>query len=213
LNEERKWHGTPPPRPPCWAGAETRAEREGTAWDHYALGRALLRSGDLKRAAEEAERAVRLQPHGLWPNFYQGLCAYHRGRYADAATAFSVCIGAAPEAAGCFYNRALAFDALDRTKEALHDYDQALRLDSTLAPAALNRGMLHYRAKRYAAALTDLKRARELGADPAAVSFDLALVHLACGETAAALEHLRQTLSQNPHHADASKLRDSLLSR
>jgi tetratricopeptide (TPR) repeat protein len=184
-----------------------------TAWEHYALGRSLLRSGDLERAAEEVARAVRVQPQGLWPNFYQGLCAYRQGRYADAVTAYSVCIGAAPEAAGCFYNRALAFEAQGEVAQALDDYDQALRLDPTLAAAALNRGMLHYRAKRYAAALADLQRAEELGADLATVSFDLALVHLARGEQAAALDDLRRALCHDPHQADARKLLDSLLGR
>jgi serine/threonine protein kinase/Flp pilus assembly protein TadD len=181
-----------------------------TAWQHYALGRSLLRSGELEQAARELERAVRLQPQGLWPNFYQGLCAYHQGRYADAVTAYSVCIGAAPEAAGCFYNRALAFAALGRTEQAWHDYDQALRLDPCFAVAALNRGMLHYRAQRYADALADLRRARELGADPAVVAFDLAVVNLARGEQAAALEELCRALGHIPHQKDTRSLRDSL---
>src|SRR5262249_7037394 len=79
LDEERRIHGA----------TRLSARRQGpgtgsTAWEHYALGRALLRSGDLERAAEEVARAVRLLPQGLWPNFYQGLCAYRQGRYADA---------------------------------------------------------------------------------------------------------------------------------
>ena len=78
---------------------------------------------------------MRLQPQGLWPNFYQGLCAYRLGRYERAVTAYSVCIGAAPEAAGCFYHRALAFAALGRTEQAREDFDQALRLDPTLPRA------------------------------------------------------------------------------
>jgi tetratricopeptide (TPR) repeat protein len=169
-----------------------------TAWEHCALSRSLLRSGELERAACEAEQAVRLEPGGLWPNFYQGLCAYRQGRFADAVTAYSVCIGTTPEAAGCFYNRALSFLALGRAKEALHDYDQALRLEPTLTQAALNRGLLHFRARRYAAALLDLQRARELGADPAMVSFALALVHLARGEPAAALTDLGQAFHHLP---------------
>jgi serine/threonine protein kinase/Flp pilus assembly protein TadD len=208
LDEERKLHGASIPHSAL--SLRARGQGEKTAWEHYALGRSLLRSGNLERAAEEVRRAVRLQPQGLWPNFYQGLCAYRLGRYADAATAYSVCIGAAPEAAGCFYNRALAFAALGRTEQALHDYDQALRLDPTLAVAALNRGMLHYRAKRHAAALADLQRARELGADPAVVSFDLALVHLARGEHTAALANLREALSHNPYQPDARQLHDRL---
>jgi eukaryotic-like serine/threonine-protein kinase len=149
LDEERKLHGgaRQGPGPPTAAHGGNRS-RQGTAWEHYALGRALLRTGDLERAAEEVRRAVRMQPQGLWPNFYQGLCAYKQGRYADAVTAYSVCIGAAPQAAGCFYNRALAFVALGRNEDALRDYDQALRLDSTLALAALNRELLQKGAKR-----------------------------------------------------------------
>jgi tetratricopeptide (TPR) repeat protein len=133
LDEERRLHGQPV-RPACRSGHVPR-----TAWEHYALGRSLLRSGDLHRSAEELRQAVRLEPQGLWPNFYTGLCAYRLGRYEDAATAFSVCIGAAPEAATCFYNRALAFAALGRAGPARADFDQARRLDPCLmaAPADL----------------------------------------------------------------------------
>jgi tetratricopeptide (TPR) repeat protein len=183
------------------------------AWQHYALGRALLRCGDLEKSIQELEQAVRLQPRGLWPNFYVGLCAYRLRRYADAVAAYSVCVGTAPEPAGCFYNRALAFDALGCTEQALRDYDQALRLDPSLCVAALNRGMLHYRAKRYAAAIADLQRAAELGADPAVVFFDLALANLARGERAAAVENLCQALSHNPKQPDARKLYDRLVGR
>jgi serine/threonine protein kinase/Flp pilus assembly protein TadD len=204
LDEEATFHGAAR-RPP--------ARAPQTAWEHYALGRALLRTGELARADEQLRRAVRLRPQGLWPNFYHGLCASRLGRYEDAVTAYSVCVGAAPEAAGCFYNRAAAFAALGRAEQALHDYDQALRLDPGLAAAALNRGMLHYDAGRYAAALGDLQRARELGADPAVVWFDLALVHRARGDRSAALDSVRQALSHNPPHPDARRLHDSLLGR
>jgi serine/threonine protein kinase/tetratricopeptide (TPR) repeat protein len=165
--------------------SETRGERAAgsrparSAWEHGALGRYFLRCADLERAAGELAQALRLEPQGLWPNFYQGLCAYRRGRYADAVTAYSVCIGAAPEAANCFYNRALAFEALGRTADALADYNHALRLDPALAAAALNRGMLHYRAGRYAEAAADLQRAQDLGMDEAVVAFDRLLVDLA----------------------------------
>jgi serine/threonine protein kinase/tetratricopeptide (TPR) repeat protein len=131
LDAERPLHaGTGPAR--CCQG-----RAPDTVWEHWALGRALLRSGELDRAAAELDRAVRLQPQGLWPNFYRGLCAYRRRRYEEAVTAYSVCVGAAPEPAVCFYNRALACAALGRTEQARRDYDQALRLDPTLT-AALN---------------------------------------------------------------------------
>jgi serine/threonine protein kinase/Flp pilus assembly protein TadD len=182
-----------------------------TAWEHCALGRVLLRAGALERADDELRRAVRLEPQGLWPNFYAGVCAYRLGRYEDAVTAFSVCIGAAP-AAACFYNRGLAWVALGRDKQALDDLDQALRLEPALAVAALDRGMLHYRAGRHGAAVADLERARQGGADAALVAYDLALVHLARGERGAALADLRQALRLNPAQPEARKLYRSLFS-
>lgn len=191
LDEERRFYGGSAP-------AGKTQSRPLTAWEHYALGRSLLRTGMLERAAGELEQAVRLEPQGLWSNFYQGLCAYRRGRYTDAVAAHSVCIGAAPEAANCFYNRAMAFDALHCPERALRDYDQALRLDPTFADAFLNRGVLHYRAKRYDSAIADLQRAGELGSDPAVVFFDLFCVKSNCGEYRSALNELRRALAR-PH--------------
>jgi tetratricopeptide (TPR) repeat protein len=132
LDLERGLHGATNPN-------NTLAPASQTAWEHYAVGRALLRTGNRDGAAVDIDRAVQMEPQGLWPNFYQGVCAYRRGQCVDAVTAFGVCIGAAPDAAGCYYNRALAFAALGRTDSALRDYDQALRLNSTLASPALEK--------------------------------------------------------------------------
>ncbi len=170
LDQERRLHGE------SRRAAPGQAPR--TAWEHYALGRALLRSGDLEAAADELGRAVRLRPQGLWPNYYQGVCAYRRGRPLDAAAAFSVCVGAAPEAAGGYFHRALAWEALGRPDAALRDYDQALALDPALAAAAHNRGLLHLRARRSAAAL------------------ESALVHWACGQYDAARDDLLRLLGR-----------------
>jgi tetratricopeptide (TPR) repeat protein len=167
LDQERERYG---------AVAATTPRPPRTAWEHCALGRSLLRAGDLDRAASELQGAVALDPQGFWPSFYQGLGAYRQGRYWDAITACSVCIGKRPEAEGCYYNRALAWTAVGRLEKALQDYDQALRLDPSWATAVLNRGLLHFRAGHYDQALTDIRMAGKLGADPAAVSFSLALV-------------------------------------
>jgi tetratricopeptide (TPR) repeat protein len=180
-----------------------------TAWDHYALGRSLLRSGQPESAFAPLSRAVDLEPKGLWPNYYLGLCAYRLGRYQKAVMAFSTCLGVVPEA-GVFHNRALALAALGCTDEALHDYDHALELDPCLAPAALNRGLLHFRAGRHPEALRDLRQALTLGADPAAVHYNLALVYLAQHDRQAARDSVARALAANPEHAEARRLRDEL---
>jgi tetratricopeptide (TPR) repeat protein len=192
-----------------------------TAWEHYALGRSLLqsagpRSGELDRAAEEFRAALGLQPDGLWPRFYQGVCAYRRGLYEDAVLAFTVCVALAPaprERAACLYNRARSYAAWDRADRARADYDEALVLDPGLAPAALNRGILHYRARRYPQSLRDLNRALALQANPAVVHFNVALVYLAQGDRDAARASLEAALKADPRHSEARALRDRLLHR
>jgi serine/threonine protein kinase/Tfp pilus assembly protein PilF len=178
-----------------------------TAWEHCALGRSLLRAGRLEEADREFRRALDLQPGGLWPHFYRGLCAYRLGRFQEAVMAFSACVALAPESAGLLCNRAAALGAGD---EALHDYDRALQLDPTLAPAALQRGLLHFHARRHAEAVRDLETALAHGAEPATVHYDLALVHLARKDRTSALASLRRALQADPDQPDARRLLDSL---
>ena len=181
-----------------------------SAWEHYALGRAYLASADLPQAQRELAAALRLDPAGCWPNFYSGLCAYRAGRYHDAVAAFSVCIGSAPRNSGCYYNRALAYAALDRTDQALGDYSRALAIDPNHATASLNRGMLHFQVGRPEQAIADLHAALTHGADPATVHYDLALVHAASNKPALALQHVRLALECNPTHSPSQQLRDML---
>jgi serine/threonine protein kinase/Flp pilus assembly protein TadD len=146
-----------------------------TAWEHYLLGRWLLRAGDLTAAAASFEQAIALRPQDFWPWFGKGACAYHRGQSAEAVSAFTVCIALAPDSAACYHNRALARARSDPSR-ALRDYDKALALDPRLAEAALNRGALHLQQGRFPEAEADLQRAQALGADPAAVRHNLALL-------------------------------------
>src|SRR5205823_657366 len=125
--------------------------------------------------------------------------------------AFSTCLALMPTSAHCYHNRALARTALGDTEKALFDYDRALQLDSKLAEAALNRGILHYHEKHYPAAITDLQRALQMGSDPATVHYNLALVHLAKGDRTNAVESLRRALQQGGEQAEARDLLNRLL--
>jgi serine/threonine protein kinase/tetratricopeptide (TPR) repeat protein len=181
-----------------------------TAWEHYALGRFLFRSGDLESAASEYNRAIDLRPQDFWPHFYQGICAYRLHRFDQAVNAFQVCVALAPNCAECFYNLGLAHTALGHAAQALGDYDHALLLSPFLVDATLNRGILHYQEKRYAEALADFERALHDGADPAIVHYNLALVHLAQKDRTTAQTSLRRALQSRPDYREARELSDRL---
>jgi serine/threonine protein kinase/tetratricopeptide (TPR) repeat protein len=195
------------------AAEERRAQLEPrTAWEHYALGRALLDGDQLEEAAALLQKAVELEPHGLWSRFYQGICAYRLKRYEDAVLAFTTCAAVAPNPAGFLYNRALAYEGWDKSDRALQDYAAALQLDPTLGPAYLNRGILYVKGNRYPQARADFERALAYHVDPDAVYYNLALVDRAEGKRAAALADLECALRYQPAHAQAQELYKSLTS-
>jgi serine/threonine protein kinase/Flp pilus assembly protein TadD len=177
-----------------------------TAWEHYALGRILLREGRLDEAAAALQQAVRLRPQALWPNFYEGVCAHRRGRHEDAVAAFTACVALEPGGARSFANRGVAHSRLSRPDRALADYDQALRLEPTLVAAALNRGVLHLEGKRFEEAAADFQRALEGGLAPGLAHYHLALAHRGRGDRSAALASLHIAVQHHPHPAEAGAL-------
>jgi serine/threonine protein kinase/tetratricopeptide (TPR) repeat protein len=181
-----------------------------TAWEHFALGRLLLRSQKPAEAFRHLELAAKVQPHDLWSNFFLGICAYRLEKWEQAILAFTACVTLAPENAICYYNRALAYTGLERPRRAMMDYSSALRLDPTMGAAALNRGILHLQADRYPEAVTDLERALQLGVNPAHVHYNLALVYLKQRQTTRAQESLRRALRHDPAHQEAQALADRL---
>lgn len=195
-----------------WLGAAVPPERRAY-WEHLALGQELLRSGEPGAAAAELERAAELRPQDFWVAFYQGVCAYRRGRFDEAAQAFRVAVALAPDCAEGYYNRGLANAAAKRPEAALRDYDRALALAPGLGAAALNRGVLHYEAGHLAEARADLERALRAGADPAAVHYNIALVCLHSQDATAARSHVERALEHDPGHAAARALRDRLRPR
>ncbi|WP_406694126.1 serine/threonine-protein kinase [Singulisphaera sp. Ch08] len=182
-----------------------------SAWEHYDLGRSFLRSGELTDAASQFQAGLDLRPQDFWLNFYDGLCAYRLGRFDDSVNAFRVCVALAPESAECFHNRALALSSLDRNEQAIVDYSRALRLDPALTGAALNRGILQYRAGRLEAAATDLKQALVTAVDRShrgVIHYNLAIVDLASQNRSSALRNLAAASSFG--HAEARRLQTSL---
>lgn len=182
-----------------------------TTWEYVVLGRHCLQQEQLEKAAGYLSQALERQPQDFWANFYSGHCAYQRKDYAEAASAFRVCLALASETAEVYYNYALAQLGLQQTQRALKAFDQALRLKPDFAAAAFNRALLHAQEQRYSEALTDLDRALRSGHDPALIYHEMARIHLARQDPAAALAALSQVLKIQPDDEEARRLRERLL--
>jgi tetratricopeptide (TPR) repeat protein len=181
-----------------------------TAWDHYTLGRALLRAGQLDEAAGHFDSAVGLEPQGFWANYYQGVCAYRRGEAGAAVEAFRVCVALAPQQAACYYNRGLAYQAQNQLERAAQDYDRALVLDPTLGLAAFNRAIIRQRQQQYREAVVGFEQALANGVDPALVHYHLAQAFAGQKQRALALDHVQQALRHRAGYPEAQELLERL---
>ena len=184
-----------------------------SAYDHYDLGRSMLRAGRLESAAEQFRLSLDRRPGDFWPNFYLGLCEYRLGRSQAAVSAFGICIALAPSRPECYYNRALAEDAIGQHDQASRDYGHALEHDPGLAEARLNRGILFYKSRRYDEALADLLRAASPATDRRTlgrIHFNLALTYLARGDRALARSSAEQAIGEGDGEARTllDRLRD-----
>jgi tetratricopeptide (TPR) repeat protein len=192
-----------------------------TAWEHYALGRAMMHAGSLEEAGEEFSRAVRLQPTGFWPTFYQGICLYRSGtasrdstKLTNALIALSYCIDRARQTPECYYNRALVFESLSKLgqnpngnlKSALEDYAKALELEPNLGVAHLNRGIIRLSRNEFANAERDFTAALAGNAPTAVVHYNFAVLAYRQQRTDEARAHLKTALRADPKHAEASAL-------
>ena len=72
-------------------------------------------------------------------------------------------IDLSPRFAYAYYNRANIYFALERTDEAIADYNEALRLQSDMADAYFNRGLAYIKKGNVAQGRADISRAGELG--------------------------------------------------
>jgi serine/threonine-protein kinase len=183
-----------------------REPAPANAWDYYFLGRSWFRAGRPDLAEPLLEQAAALQPQGFWPNFYWGVCAQRLKRYPEADKALSICIALAPQLPQGYYNRALVHVAAGHVRRALRDYERALSVEPAFAPAALNRGLLLARLRRYGEAEADLRRALRNGADAATVHYNLAVLQLAQDNRPAALDAVNSALEQDPTNRKARQL-------
>lgn len=87
--------------------------------------------------------------------------------------------------------------------DALHAYEQALRLDPSRGEAFINSGTLHYEQGDLAQAAQCFIRAVQLQPTDALAQFNLGSVLDESGRLEDARHHLRQAVSLNPDYSDA----------
>jgi tetratricopeptide (TPR) repeat protein len=177
-----------------------------TAWEHYALGRLLMRHEAWDEAQQQFAAALELQPEHFWARYQEMKLDFELKRFDEALECAELCVALAPRRGECFLNRGLCRQALSDDAGALKDFGRALELDPKLAAAALARGELFIRKGRLDEAETDLQSAMAHGCRLADAYVPMAQIYLARHDSAKARDCLRHVLAEEPGNAAALTL-------
>ena len=108
---------------------------------HYNLAMHLQERGDWDAALSTYDQILELDPSNATAPFNQGyIHLEYRQDYAAAAEAFTEAINRLPYYQQAFFNRGLALESMGALREALDDYNQALKLKPDYTEAAYAKG-------------------------------------------------------------------------
>lgn len=88
-------------------------------------------SGDLDKALRTIERAIANAPQVTKSYTLRGRILLERGDYEDAIEALTVAIGMDEAPVDAYFNRAIAFERVNRWQDAIEDYSRCRELDPT----------------------------------------------------------------------------------
>lgn len=120
----------------------------------------LVSRGELEEAFEDLNEAIRISPRFVKALRNRGELQYARGNYDGAVADYSAALQAGAEEEAELHNlRGHAEFMSGRRQQALNDFNLALRLDSRMTEAYINRGDLLQSVGRYEQALADYRSA------------------------------------------------------
>ena len=103
-------------------GKELAAAFTGRAAAHRA-------KGDLERAIQDYDRAIKLDPNAATAFYYRGIAHGMRGETGPAIQDFTQAIKLDPKNANARYSRGLTYSNESQWDRAIQDYDEALKLN------------------------------------------------------------------------------------
>jgi tetratricopeptide (TPR) repeat protein len=167
----------------CTAVIQSNHEpRESLAAVFYTRGNAYLSKGQLDRAIQDFDEAIRLDPNNAVAFASRGHAYIRKGRYDRAIQDFDEAIRLDPNAAFAFAGRGNAYYSKQQDDRAIQDFDEAIRLDRNDAMAFTNRGSAFHMLGQLDRAIQDFNEAIRLDPNNARAFFNRGVILRALGQ-------------------------------
>ena len=174
---------------------------------HNNLGLAFLHAGQVSKAMEQFEQAVRIKPSDAEAYNNLGIAYLQSQQVAKALEQYEQAVRIKPDYAEAHYNLGSALFKSGRLSEAINQFEQALRLKPDFAEADYNLGNALQQTGRISEAIKQYELALQINPDYAEAHNNLGGALQQTGRRAEAMEQYEQALRIKP---DLVTARDNL---
>jgi protein O-mannosyl-transferase len=200
-----------------WRDSETLWAHAIAAWpssrSHYKLGEILAQRGDLAKAIENFEAALRINPRHAYAHSALGFVFAIQGRLTEALEQFDDALRIAPRFATAHTGLGLVFARQGKLSEASDHFRRALESDAGDAQAHTNLGLILKKRGQWGEAAAHFRQAVQADPNSEQAQYQWGLALAEEGKLSEATDHLRAAVRINPRSAEAHRSLAELLMR
>jgi tetratricopeptide (TPR) repeat protein len=164
---------------------------------HLQAGLSLLKSGNLRQAEAEFQKALKLDPGSARVYVLLGITENGLKEYSEAISVFDSALKLDSNSVSAHYNLALSLLHLHRDDDAIHELEEVVQLDPKVEPAFYNLGLLLAQKGRFKESIQYLQEARrQQPADPAVI-VNLVKAYFRIGQKEKAIELAKQGINED----------------
>jgi len=168
----------------------TSLELDEYAGAYSNRGLAYAELGERKRAIEDYDKAIELNPDFAEAYYNRGIAYAKQQKYNEAIKDFDKAIELNPNLAEAYIGRGVTYAEQQKYNEAIKDFDKAIELNPDDAEAYGNRGIAYAKQQKYNEAIKDYDKAIKLNPDDAEAYGNRGIAYAELGEHERAREDM-----------------------
>ena len=200
-----------------WRDSETLWAHGVAVWpssqSYYKLGDVLAQRGDLAKAIENFEAALRIDPRHAYAHTGLGFIFAIQGRLTEALEQFDDALRIAPRFASAHTGLGLVFARQGKLSEASDQFRRALEIDAGDAQAHTNLGLILKKQGQRREAASHFRQAVRADPNSEQAQYQWGLALAEEGQLSEATDHLWAALRINPRSAESHRSLAEVLMR
>lgn len=177
------------------------------ALSHYIMAGMHNRLGNIDRAIEEYQKALKADPKSILIHLNLAASFIKKNDTSKAIEELKIATRLDPQAVEPHAILALLYSSLDQPDLATEEYEMALKNASRLQPKNIDiyksLGLVYLRQKKYAAAENTYRLILDLAPEDSQAHFYLANVYDNINKRTLAVEHLKKAITLKPDYGEA----------